>query len=104
MLEDIDIPLSDHFNEKEAVANGHNIQKSMHELHRKSAVNAFYNCWLKEELGERNMNYRFGPYYNLDKSLVILKDSVEKFLDEIDELRSKEIYKHENCSGRTKTR
>ena len=71
----------------------------MHDLHRKSVVSSYYNCWLKEELKERNMNDRFGPYYKEDKSLVTFKASVETFLNEIDELRSKEIYSHENCAG-----
>ena len=31
--EDIDIPLSDHFNEKEAEENGYRVQNGMHELH-----------------------------------------------------------------------
>ena len=32
--EDIDIPLSDHFNEKEAEENGYRVQNGMHELHK----------------------------------------------------------------------
>ena len=99
--DDIDIPLSDHFNEKEAEAAGHHVQKSMHELHRKSVVSSFYNYWLNEELKERKINYLFGPYNQEDGSVFSFKDSVEKFLEEIDELRSKETYTHEDCAGKT---
>ena len=98
--DDIDLPLSDYFNEKEAEANGHHVQKSMHELHRKSVVSAFYNYWLNEELKDRNMNYLFGPYYQEDQSVFTFKNSVEKFLEEVDELRSRETYSHEACAGK----
>ena len=98
--EDLDIPLSDNFNAKKAEADGHFVQNSMHELHRKSVVSAFYNCWINEEIKERNMNYIFGPYYQEDGSLISFKDSVEKFLDEIDELRTKETYQHDVCAGK----
>ena len=101
--EDIDIPLSDHFNEKEAEENGYRVQNGMHELHRKSIVSTFYNCWLKEELKERSISYLFGPYYKEDsdgKHVFTFRESVEKFLEQIDDLRSQETYKHENCAGK----
>ena len=96
--EDIDLPLNDAFNEKEATSKGLHIQKSMFELHRKSVVSAFYNFWLKEELKDRKMSYRFGPYHKEDGSVMTFQESVEIFLEEIDELRTTEIYAHENCA------
>ena len=73
----------------------------MHELNRKSVASSFYNFWIPEEMKERNMNFMFGPYHN-DKDegkVVTFKDSVEDFIEQIDDLRSQEIYKHENCAG-----
>ena len=99
--EEIDVPLNEEFNEKDAETNGHRIQNGMHELHRKSVGNAFYNCWIKEELKERNINFMFGPYYKGKKNNVwSFQDSVEEFLQIIDELRIHETYKHENCAGK----
>jgi hypothetical protein len=98
----VDVPLSDDFNEKEAEEKGRSIQNGMHELNRKSVVSSFYNCWIPEEMKERNMNFMFGPYYKEEdggKVVVTFKDSVEDFIEQIDNLRSREIYKHENCAG-----
>jgi hypothetical protein len=99
----VDIPLSKHFNEKEAEANDRSVHNGMHELHRKSVVSSFYNCWLKEELKERNINYMFGPYYkeqSNEKCVFTFRDSVEEFLEHIDDMRSQEIYKHDICAGK----
>ena len=43
----------------------------------------------------------FGPYYKGKKNNVwSFQDSVEEFLQIIDELRIHETYKHENCAGK----
>ena len=52
---------------------------------------------------ERNMNFMFGPYYKKEdggKVVVIFKDSVEDFIERIDNLRSQGIYKNANCAGK----
>ena len=47
------------------------------------------------------MNFMFGPYHKEKDGgkVVTFKDSVEDFIEQIDDLRSQEIYKHENCAG-----
>ena len=101
----VEIPLSDEFNEQEANDHGKRVQNGMHELDRKSIVSSFYNFWILEELKERKIHYMFGPYHkNIDGRdvLVTFRDSVEDFIEGIDNLRSEEIYKHEDCTvGRT---
>ena len=99
----VEIPLSDEFNEQEANDHGKRVQNGMHELDRKSIVSSFYNFWILEELKERKIHYMFGPYHkNIDGCdvLVTFRDSVEDFIEGIDNLRSEEIYKHEDCTGK----
>ena len=60
----------------------------------------YYNFWVKQELKERSWNHIFGPYKSADGSIITFHESVEAFLVEIDDLRSKEIYAHDNCAGK----
>ena len=98
--EDLFLPGNHNFNQKRVEDSGLQIQNSMHELHRKSVVNAYYNFWVKQELKERSWNHIFGPYKSADGSIITFHESVEAFLVEIDDLRSKEIYAHDNCAGK----
>jgi hypothetical protein len=99
--EDLDIPHNDFFNQERIEASGHQVQNRMYELHRKSVVNAYYNHWVKQEIKERKMNYIFGPYHTEDGKVFTFRDSVEAFLVEIDDLRSKETYAHDICAGKS---
>ena len=97
--EDLNIPATNYFNQKDIEAAGKQVQNTMYELHRKSVVNAYYNYLVKQELNERKQNYIFWPYRTEEGQTFSFHDSVERFLEEIDELRSKESYAHNNCAG-----
>ena len=99
----VEIPLSEEFNEKEAYENGKRVQNGMHELDRKAIVSSFFHSWIQEELKERNMNFMFGPYHKEGGGqdvLVTFRDSVEDFIKKVDNFRSEEIYKHDDCTGK----
>ena len=96
---DLNIPATIYYNHKDIEAAGKQVQNTMYELHRKSVVNAYYNYLVKQELNERKQNYIFGPYRTEEGKIFSFQDSVERFLEEIDELRSKESYAHNNCAG-----
>ena len=48
----------------------------------------------------------FGPYYNNKnrEEFVTYRDSVELYLEYVEECRVKETYKHENCTAECKKR
>ena len=96
--EEIENPPTIYFNQKEVEASGKQIQTSMHELHRKSLANAYYNYLVKLEMNERNMNFIFGPFYSEDGNIVTFQNSIETFLEDIDALHSIETYAHEVCA------
>ena len=91
--EDIDIPPTNYFIQKDIGASGKRVQNSMYELHRKSVASAYYNYLVKLELNERNINNIFGPFHTDDGNTFTFKDSV-------DDIRSKESYDHKICAGK----
>ena len=98
------LPMSEDFNEKEAVEKGFSVFSGMFELHRKSLSQAFFNHWILKELQERKLvgKYFFGPYYhenNGTKQILSYKESVDNFLSDVDSWRTEELYPHNNCTG-----
>ena len=99
--EDLDIAANENFNQAGVEATGSSVQNSMHELHRKSIANAYYNHWVKMELNELSMNYMFGPRTREDGSVLTFQQSIEEFLVLVDDLRLKANYAQNVCAGKS---
>ena len=66
-------------------------------------LQALFNFLVYEELKERKeiSKQLFGPFYRTNKDdLVTFQESVELYLTHVEERRIKELYKHDNCTGR----
>ena len=95
MIDDeVDIPDSEEYNQEQ-------ITNSMFEMHRKNLSQALYGHWIVEELRDRNKigKVLFGPRYDNTGRLETYKESVDEFLDSVDAWRTKELYKHDECTG-----
>lgn len=94
---DMPIPFNDDYNDGQC-------SNTMFEMHRKNVSQALYSKWIREELKDRHKvgKVLFGPRYDAAGKLITYQDSVESFLTEVDELRTNEIYPHEECTGTEK--
>ena len=102
--DEMSVPMNENYNEKEVVDTGDCVFSGMFELHRKSLSQAYYNYWVRLELEERGLigKYFFGPYfYETEGSRKIFnyKDSVDCFLEEVENWRKEELYQHDKCTG-----
>ena len=76
----------------------------MHELSRKSLSQGFFNYQVKEEMKEREVteDFTFGPKVNPEnsKETITYKQSIDDFMQEVDKLRTEELYSHKeiDCS------
>ena len=72
-------------------------QTTMYEMHRKTLSKAMLNHEIIKEMNERKMTYKFGP--KLENGVTKTFDETKcEFMKHVDNLRSHETYKHENCS------
>ena len=92
--DEISIPENDQYNEGQ-------LSNSMFEMHRKNLSQALYRHWIFEELRDRNKvgKFLFGPRYDESGRLITYQESVDKFLCQVDNWRTGEIYKHGECTG-----
>ena len=94
---DMPIPFNDDYNDGQ-------FSNTMFEMHRKNVSQALYSKWIREELKDRHKvgKVLFGPRYDETGKLITYQDSVEKFLTDVDELRTKELYPHKESTGEEK--
>ena len=75
----------------------HDRTTTMFEMHRKTLRKALFNYETVNELNERKLSYTFGPKveYGERKTYEMTQ---KEFMEHIDDLRSHETYKHDECS------
>ena len=105
--------VGNHFNRENDLNIGESDQEvsekasSMLEMSRKNLSQALFNYWIYEELTDRKEIHQtfFGPYYqNETDSVVTFQETVERFLENVENKRIKEIYQHDDCTPECKKR
>ena len=79
----------------------------MLEMSRKNLSQALFNYWIYEDLTDRKEIHQtfFRPYYqNETDSVVTFQETVERFLENVENKRIKEIYQHDDCTPECKKR